>query len=132
MRILAIFPLLCSIAAFTLALLCIFAGSKPGYLENVDMLTVKQSRESVKRLLLILQQLNTTNLGAFAVNTSATSGGSSWIASLEGQLVGDVNGIIQDVARKLNIHEFYSAHILDYCEVSSLSMTDAHQVLIPL
>ena len=66
----------------------------------------------------MLQQLNTSMLGTFAVNTSATSGGSSFIAGIEGQLVGDVNGIIQDVARKLNIHEFYSAHMMDYCEVS--------------
>jgi hypothetical protein len=47
MRILAIFPLLCSIAAFTLGLLCVFAGTKPGYLENVDMLTVKPYLEEV-------------------------------------------------------------------------------------
>ena len=31
----------------------------------------------------------------------------------------DVNKVISDVARALSIHDFYSAHILDYCEVCS-------------
>ncbi|MCJ1393061.1 hypothetical protein MMC18_005933 [Xylographa bjoerkii] len=99
MRIVAIFPLLCAFVAFVLSLLCIFASSKTGYLENADILT-----------------LNTSMLGEFSVNTSSTSGGSSWLSSIEGDIQGDINGLINDVAKSLNIHDFYSAHLLDYCE----------------
>jgi len=40
MHPIAILPLLCAVVALTLSLLCVFAGSKPGYLENVDLLKV--------------------------------------------------------------------------------------------
>ena len=56
-------------------------------------------------------------LGEFSVNTSSSSGGSSWLSSIEGDIQGDINGLINDVAKSLNIHDFYSAHLLDYCEV---------------
>ena len=55
-------------------------------------------------------------LGEFSTNTTSSSGGSSWLSSLEGDLEGDINGLINDLAKKLNIHDFYSAHLLDYCE----------------
>ncbi|MCJ1434571.1 hypothetical protein MMC27_003940 [Xylographa pallens] len=55
-------------------------------------------------------------LGEFSVNTSSSSGGSSWLSSIEGDIQGDINGLINDVAKSLNIHDFYSAHLLDYCE----------------
>ena len=64
-----------------------------------------------------MEQLNTSMLGEFSVNTSSSSGGSSWLSSIEGDIQGDINGIINDVAKSLNIHDFYSAHLLDYCEV---------------
>ena len=41
MRITAVVPLLFSLVAFILSLLCVFAGSKRGYLENGDLLTVR-------------------------------------------------------------------------------------------
>ncbi|MCJ1292135.1 hypothetical protein MMC34_003685 [Xylographa carneopallida] len=99
MRFVALFPLLCAIVAFILSLLCIFAGSKISFLENASILT-----------------LNTSMLGEFSVNTSSTSGGSSWLSSIEGDIQGDINGLINDVAKILDIHDFYSAHLLDYCE----------------
>lgn len=40
MRFIATFPFLCAVVALTLSLLCVFAGSKPGYLEDADILTV--------------------------------------------------------------------------------------------
>ena len=41
MRFTAVFPLLCAVAAFVLSMLCIFAGSKPGYMEDAAILTVR-------------------------------------------------------------------------------------------
>ncbi|MCJ1286711.1 hypothetical protein MMC26_006057 [Xylographa opegraphella] len=99
MRFVALFPLLCAFVAFILSLLCIFAGSKTGYLENASIMT-----------------LNTSMLGEFSVNTTSASGGSSWLSSIEGDIHEDINGLINDVAKSLNIHDFYSAHLLDYCE----------------
>ncbi|MCJ1478204.1 hypothetical protein MMC13_006880 [Lambiella insularis] len=55
-------------------------------------------------------------LGEFAINASSSSGGSSWLSSLEGSIEGDINGLVSDIAKSLNIHDFYSAHLLDYCE----------------
>lgn len=55
-------------------------------------------------------------LGRVTLNTSKTS--SSLLNSIGNSIEGDVNELIGDVARKFNIHDFYSAHLLDYCEVS--------------
>ena len=43
MRCLAILPFLCLLVAFVLSMLMLFAGSKPGFLENYDLLTVSCS-----------------------------------------------------------------------------------------
>ena len=47
MRLIALFPLLCVIVAFVLSMLCIFAGSKPGFMENFDLLTVSPSNQEI-------------------------------------------------------------------------------------
>lgn len=39
-RPIAVVPLVFSLTAFILGMLCIFAGSKPGYLESANLLTV--------------------------------------------------------------------------------------------
>ena len=41
MRFAAIAPLLFTIAAFVLAMLCLFAGSKKGFMEDYDIITVR-------------------------------------------------------------------------------------------
>ncbi|KAL8963360.1 MAG: hypothetical protein Q9183_005020, partial [Haloplaca sp. 2 TL-2023] len=98
MRLTALFPLLCTLTAFILALLCIFAGSKKGgYIEQADILT-----------------LNTSMLGRLTLNTSQTS--SSFLNSLAEDITDSVNDVIDSVADELNIHDFYSAHLLNYCE----------------
>ncbi|CAF9918121.1 MAG: hypothetical protein ALECFALPRED_000566 [Alectoria fallacina] len=93
----ALVPLLFIITAYILSMLCIFAGSKRGYLEDADLFT-----------------LNTSMLGRTTLDTSKTS--SSILKSLTNTIQKDVNEAISDVAKILNIHDFYSAHILDYCE----------------
>ena len=40
MRFTAILPLLLTLGAFILGMLCLFAGSKPGFMENYDIVTV--------------------------------------------------------------------------------------------
>ncbi|KAI4282344.1 MAG: hypothetical protein L6R38_003024 [Xanthoria sp. 2 TBL-2021] len=97
MRLTALFPLLCTLVAFILSLLCIFAGSKRGYIEHADIFT-----------------LNTSMLGRTTLDTSKSS--SSLLNSIENSIKGEVNDLIADVAKALNIHDFYSAHLLNYCE----------------
>lgn len=46
MRPSALVPLLFSFVAFILSMLCIFAGSKTGYLENANMMTVRFLQEN--------------------------------------------------------------------------------------
>ncbi|KAL9026513.1 MAG: hypothetical protein Q9196_004830 [Gyalolechia fulgens] len=60
-------------------------------------------------------KLNTSMLGRLTVNTSENS--DSLLNSIENSIKGEVNDLIADVARTLNIHDFYSAHLLNYCEV---------------
>ena len=50
-----------------------------------------------------------------SINTSSTS--SSFINGIESDLAGKINGAVNDIAKVIGIHDFYSAHILDYCEV---------------
>lgn len=55
-------------------------------------------------------------LGELTLNTSVT--GSSFLNNLTGEIQESFNDAISDIAETLNIHDFYSAHILDYCEVT--------------
>ncbi|KAL8874173.1 MAG: hypothetical protein Q9198_006921 [Flavoplaca austrocitrina] len=97
MRLTALFPLLCTLVAFILTLLCIFAGSKGGYIEQADIFT-----------------LNTSMLGRTTLDTTENS--SSLLDSIGNSIKGEVNDLIGDFAKALNIHDFYSAHLLNYCE----------------
>lgn len=120
MRLTAIFPLLCTLVTFILSLLCIFAGSKKGYIEQADILTVSPRNtashvSASESLTSYAVQLNTSMLGRLTLNTSKSS--SSLLNSIKNSIKAEVNDLIADVARELNIHDFYSAHLLDYCEV---------------
>lgn len=59
-------------------------------------------------------QLNTSMLGRTTLDTSKSS--SSLLNSIENNIKGEVNDVIAGVAKALNIHDFYSAHLLNYCE----------------
>ncbi|MCJ1333499.1 hypothetical protein MMC10_010199 [Thelotrema lepadinum] len=63
-------------------------------------------------------------LGEVLLNSSSSSGDSGGIlgsvegglSSLENDLKNDLNGAIHSIAQALDIHDFYSAHIMDFCE----------------
>lgn len=97
MRPVAILPILLTLVAFIVSLLCVFAGNKPGYLENANLLTV-----------------NTSMLGQTFFNASSSS--SHFWSKIDSSIKGDLNKAIGDIAKDLNLHDFYSAHVLDYCE----------------
>ncbi|KAL9102450.1 MAG: hypothetical protein Q9163_002411 [Psora crenata] len=53
-------------------------------------------------------------LGRTTLNISKSS--SSFLQDIEKSVQKEVNSVVGDVAKALNIHDFYSAHVLDYCE----------------
>ena len=72
-------------------------------------------------------------LGELSLNTTSTGNSGGVLGNLEGeisQIEGEIRGnasnslssAINDVAKVLNIHDFYSVHILDY--VSGLWLPD--------
>lgn len=100
MRFAAVFPFLCALAAFVLALLAVLAGSRQDFLQNFDMLT-----------------LNTSRLGQLDFNSSSGDGLLTSLQDALGDQAQDiVDGVVDDISQVLNIHDFYSLHLLDYCE----------------
>ncbi|KKY20927.1 putative integral membrane protein [Phaeomoniella chlamydospora] len=102
MRPSALFPVLCALAALILSLLCLLAGTSRSFLQNADILTVNVSR-----------------LGHTSVfNTSDDDG--SLISSIANDIEGEINDLIsnatEDIAQALDLHDFYKAHVMNYCE----------------
>ena len=53
-------------------------------------------------------------LGQATFNTSKSS--SKILNSIESSIKNDINKAVSDIAKEFNIKDFYSAHVLDYCE----------------
>lgn len=96
MRWSSIITLLCSAAALVLSFLLLFAGNTRSFLQNTDVLTLNTSR------------LGYTNSGSV----------DNLITSAEGSLSGLINSVTSSIASELNISDFYSVHIMNYCEGS--------------
>ncbi|KAF2094320.1 hypothetical protein NA57DRAFT_46908 [Rhizodiscina lignyota] len=108
MRFLALFPIACSICAIVLSFLVIFAGNKPNFMEGYDLLT-----------------LNVSRIGENLLNTTSSSSDSGILGILknatnqiEGDINGELNSIASSLAQQFGLKDFYSVHILDYCEGS--------------
>jgi len=102
MRWSSVITLLCSAGALILSFLCLFAGSSQSFLQNGDLLTLNMSR-----------------LG-YGSTFDTTDGDGSYLDTLINNAESDVNDLINDVATdivsQLNISDFYSVHLLDYCQ----------------
>lgn len=102
MRLSSLIPLLCSLTALILTLLCLFAGTSKSFLPSAELLT-----------------LNTSRLGHTSLfNTSDGNGGfiSNLINGVEGDINDLINNATSDIAAAFDLHDFYSAHIMNYCE----------------
>ncbi|KIM93186.1 hypothetical protein OIDMADRAFT_88561, partial [Oidiodendron maius Zn] len=110
----AFFPLACASTALVLSILCLFAGYKPGFLEEYHIIT-----------------LNTSTLGYNLISTTSSDSGStpslgsilgSIPRDLRSSVSNDIDGIIGDVtdklAAELGIQQWYSMHLMDMCEGS--------------
>lgn len=113
MRASAIFPALCAAVAVILSFLCLFAGSKKGFMEDYHVLT-----------------LNTSRIGQNLLNSSIADAASSsdnalisWIANktsgitdeISSELNDALNSVVSSVAEDIGLQDFYSAHLMDYC-----------------
>ncbi|KAI8940440.1 hypothetical protein NX059_004127 [Plenodomus lindquistii] len=102
MRLTALIPAVCCIAALILSFLCLFAGHKKGFMESYDLLT-----------------LNTSAVGETLLDSSQSSSSSNPITNLFDSIGNDIsseiNDRIGDAAERLGIEDFYSTHMLNYC-----------------
>ncbi|RMZ78436.1 hypothetical protein DV737_g3885, partial [Chaetothyriales sp. CBS 132003] len=102
MRFSAVLSFICAAAALTLSLLCLFAGSSKPFLQSGDILT-----------------LNVSRIGhGSAFNTS--DGDDGLLSTLTNDLEADINSLLDkaadEVADALNLTDFYSVHIMNYCQ----------------
>lgn len=117
MRLLPLIPILCALAALILSLLVLLAGTKPDFLESANLLTVNASQ-----LGNIAAKHHTANTPSSTLNGLFNSLASSADAAY--------NSVVDAATRKLGLKDFYSAHMLDYCEGfytpdANVSRTDA-------
>ncbi|GAM91431.1 hypothetical protein ANO11243_094810 [Dothideomycetidae sp. 11243] len=98
MRPSAIVPIILSLGALVLSFLCLFAGSKTTFLANAPIIT-----------------LNTSEFGSGALNNSG-SAAATLINDLPSGAQQAVDNAINSVARRLGLHEFYTANLRTYCE----------------
>ncbi|KAF2626820.1 hypothetical protein BU25DRAFT_72594 [Macroventuria anomochaeta] len=103
MRPTALIPALCCAAALVLSFLCLFAGHKKGFMEDYHLLT-----------------LNTSMIGETLVNETRSTDTSNPLTNLLNGIQNygstTINDAIGEVTQRLGIEDFYSAHMLNYCE----------------
>ncbi|KAI4728667.1 integral membrane protein-like protein [Aureobasidium sp. EXF-10728] len=99
----ALIPVIFGLAAFVLTMLCIFAGSKPDFMQDYSIIT-----------------LNTSRIGTNVLNTTSNTDSNSNIFSqiwdnVTNSIESSINDELNSFAKDLGLHDFYSAHLLDYC-----------------
>ena len=103
MRLTALLPVLCCTAALILSFLCLFAGHKRGFMEDYSLLT-----------------LNTSMIGETIINETRSTDTSNPLTNLLNSIENTGSSIINDAigeaTQALGIEDFYSAHMLNYCE----------------
>ena len=99
MRLTALLPVLCCTAALILSFLCLFAGSKKGFMEDYHILN-----------------LNTSRIGESVIDTIGNDSPLSSLWNLVPDSIQEgVSEIAGTVTEDLGIEDFYSAHLLNYC-----------------
>ncbi|KXT07287.1 hypothetical protein AC578_428 [Pseudocercospora eumusae] len=115
MRWLAIGPFVCCAASLVLAFLCLFAGSSKGFMEDYAVLTTKPRLDPNNHT---TNQLNTSRIGQNIFNTSESSSSTlgQLIDNITNSIESDIQDLITSTARDLGLHDFYTAHLMTYCE----------------
>ena len=107
--------------------LCWFKGWVSGRCRPFDCKLPRIHRFCIIKMYLYAIQLNTSFLGQNLIKDKPSSSSSSVLGSIEKNIGKDVakvaNAVASDITKELNIRDFYSVHILDFCEVSSFRGT---------
>ncbi|EUC30959.1 hypothetical protein COCVIDRAFT_27764 [Bipolaris victoriae FI3] len=106
MRFIALVPVLCCTAALILSFLCLFAGHKKGFMEDYSLLT-----------------LNTSAIGQNLVSRVSNSDDSTLSNiidlipdSITNTITDEINEKIDEFRERAGIEDWYSAHMLNYCQ----------------
>ncbi|KAF2035953.1 hypothetical protein EK21DRAFT_53448 [Setomelanomma holmii] len=101
MRPSALIPVLCCTAALILSFLCLFAGHKKSFMENYHLMT-----------------LNTSLLGETLLDENRTSSNSilNLLNEIPNGISESINDEIGEITARLGIQDWYSAHMLNYCQ----------------
>jgi hypothetical protein len=114
MRFSALFPMALAIVAFVLSMLCLFAGHKPGFMEDYHIITLNTSTLGYN-----LIPSGTSNDDPTPTSDSIGSFFSNLVEDTKDELVDTLNEIGNSVADRLadelGIHEWYSLHLMDMC-----------------
>jgi len=105
MRILAIVPILLTLAALIISFLCLFAGSKPNFMSGYEILSLNTSR--------VGQNLLQGSTGGGSTITNLIHNVTSLLPS---SITGEISSLTTSLAHELGIEDFYSMYALDYCE----------------
>ncbi|KAH8732861.1 actin cortical patch SUR7/pH-response regulator pali [Phaeosphaeriaceae sp. PMI808] len=101
MRPTALVPVLCCTAALILSFLCLFAGHKQGFMEDYHLLT-----------------LNTSLLGETLLEENKTSSNpiTNLLDKIPNYINQQINDKIEQVKDKIGVQDWYSAHMLNFCD----------------
>lgn len=58
--------------------------------------------------------MNTSEIGQNSIDNSSTIG--HLISDIDGNLTATLDGAVADIARRIGVHDFYTANIMSYCE----------------
>lgn len=104
-----IFPVLLSIAALVISFLLLFAGSRPGFLEDYSLVRLN--------LTTLGYDVISDNIDNIAGDNEGISGIIDNISDLIGDGLDDIGNSVADrLADELGISEWYSIHILTVCQ----------------
>jgi hypothetical protein len=106
MRLTALIPALCCIAALILSFLCLFAGHKRAFMEDYSLLTLNTS--AIGQTLLSPSSSSSSSLTSSILNLIPDS--------ISNGITDEINDQIGELRQKLGIEDWYSMHMLNYCE----------------
>ncbi|KAH8585634.1 actin cortical patch SUR7/pH-response regulator pali [Bisporella sp. PMI_857] len=120
MRPFALLPLACLIVTFVLGMLCLFAGHKPGFMEDYHLVSLNTSM--LDHVLLNVPSATTseaapssTSFGSWLENTAKNF--SNEISNkVEEQLNEIVDDLADALAKELGTHQWYSLHLMNMCK----------------
>lgn len=107
MRALVLVSLLCTIAGLVLSFLCIFAGSKPGFMDDYNLVTLNMSTLGHNLIPNTKTPAVINNLFPFIPQN---------INGATNQLNNIIGDVADELAHDLGINQWYGWHVMNFCE----------------